>query len=99
MSNTTAGFFGPRGTGVQNPARPVRARPPIPFTSIEGLASAGGRDAHHAPPGPKPNEVAPMRVARTPRLVWLVAVLALLAPAGAHAAGPRGEKYALLVGV
>jgi tetratricopeptide (TPR) repeat protein len=40
-----------------------------------------------------------MSVARTPRLVWLVAVLALLVPAGAHAAGPRGEKYALLVGV
>src|SRR5690242_10127673 len=40
-----------------------------------------------------------MSVARTPRLVWLVAVLALLVPAGAQAAGPRGEKYALLVGV
>jgi tetratricopeptide (TPR) repeat protein len=40
-----------------------------------------------------------MCVARTPRLFWLVALLALLVPAGARAAGPRGEKYALLVGV
>jgi Flp pilus assembly protein TadD len=40
-----------------------------------------------------------MRVARTPRLFWLVALLGLLIPAGAWAAGPRGEKYALLVGV
>ena len=40
-----------------------------------------------------------MCVSRTPRLFWLVALLGLLVPAGAWAAGPRGEKYALLVGV
>jgi uncharacterized caspase-like protein len=40
-----------------------------------------------------------MSVARTPRLFWLVALLGLLVPTAAWAAGPRGEKYALLVGV
>ena len=40
-----------------------------------------------------------MWLARSSRLFCLVALLGLLVPAGAWAAGPRGEKYALLVGV
>jgi Tfp pilus assembly protein PilF len=40
-----------------------------------------------------------MRFGLTPRLFWLVALLALLVPDIARAAGPGGQKYAFLVGV